>query len=177
MDQVLNQDKYFLRYKKSGMALIEILLVISILAGMIVAFLKNQKSKQEINNVYEVMDKINIFLQKSLSNALLHKQKVTVNFYFDSNKTINRLNYITENKDSEGMIISNDKIVTAFTINNKDEFKDKTDNVWIYIYPEGYTQEAQVSFIDDFGSILFILNPFLCKFQQEFIKWKNIKDL
>lgn len=164
----LKLDK-FLRNKKPGFGLIELLLVGVLIIGMITTILKNVKKKSL--SIRDLTNQISEVTQKAFLLSLLENKLYQVRFFFSDDNTITHVSFgkLESKEEARSSDISNsvnkkklrDPIkLVHFFINGKDELAIKSKELWILFFPSGYSQE--VKFTIDHNNVLFdyIMNPF-----------------
>jgi hypothetical protein len=163
-----------IKKKNNGSLLIELILGIAIIGIMATGFFMVYNKKKQIDK-NAIIEKINQFLQKAYLSSVLNKIKYEVRFYFDEDVKLSSMSYSplekNKNNPNENLVIEkiffteDELFFKKFIINGKDEITNRTKEVYLIIYPEGHSQEAQLDFIfsknnSDYFSL--VINPFSC---------------
>ncbi len=136
-------------------------------------------NKKKKINKNDVIEKINQFIQKAYLSSVLNKIKYEVRFYFDEEIKLLSISYspLEKNKENPNNNLGIEKVLfkeedlffKKFIINGKDEITNRTKEVYLIIYSEGYSQEVQMDFIlskNNGEYFSLVMNPFNCIFSE-----------
>lgn len=168
MLEMFSQIKKNIFSKKSGLSLLELLIGISLLAIPMSMSLKKEKSDYKIIN--ENIENISSFFQRTFANCIFSQELFEIRFYFSDDRFLKKIEGGPHEKKSEKntsekilLEIKDEIKINKLIINGKNELdSSKVLETWVYIYPEGYTQEIEVHFETKKDKIYKIckINPF-----------------
>ena len=144
-------------------------MVIAIAAVAITGFLVFQAHRNV--SLVKRVEQINTVCQRAYLEAILNQKIFQLRFYFNEDAELEFVGcaavHSVENIASE-QIPENKQTrlykglhVRACAINGKDEIaRSRTRETWIFLYPEGYTQEVLLTCVVDELRLQLRLNPF-----------------
>lgn len=163
--------------KKIGFSLLELMLVLaigSILTLGIISFIPKKKK-----SLFFAIEEINTVFNRAYTRSLLTNSIYKVRFLFEED-VLNSLiisPFEKENSNLKSDFSYSDIhemrekiIISSLIINEKNELaKGSVKEVWVLVYPEGYSQEVTLSikYQDENQSEIFILHPFFVEFFNE----------
>lgn len=142
--------------------------MVTLILGFTANILKNIRKKSP--TIEDDLLEINTITQKAYISSMTEKKLFQARFFFNDNQELIACGYGALNKKDEARqtpaILSRKKIISSlitikdFIVNEKDELKDKTKELWILFFPEGFSQEASITIKKGNYDLKAFLNPF-----------------
>lgn len=154
--------------KNKAFSLIELLLVVALLLGLTTSILKNFRKKPP--TIQDAILEINNVTQKAFILSMSEKKLFQARFFFNENQELISCGYGVLAKKEDARItpslLTHKKILPLpikmknFIVKQKDELANKTKELWILFFPQGYSQEVSFVILKENQEIKVSINPF-----------------
>ncbi len=130
-----------------------------------------RSSKKKPPTMQDHISEINAITQKAFISSISEKKLFQARFFFNDDQELIALGYGPLEQKEEARKINSGLLrlkktipipikIKQFMIKEKDELAEKTKELWILFFPEGYTQEVSLIIQKGTQELEAIINPF-----------------